>query len=1782
MKNNIFFRIITFCAVLSILLQSSIPFLSAFSRPVAAQDITPTESVSPTSEPTPPREDFAGQAVTITPTAEPTVEPTQIVEPTVALTIEPTPTSSPNLEDSAGQAESITPTATPTAIPSPWTFERVELNKEYVAPQNSGVKLTFTKLPTPSGNIKIEEITLTAEQIKQTGSLSDKAYDITSDMKDGEFNYNLSLPIPENSKGKAVNVKFAEELSKIDAAENVENILTKTNTTVSVKNLNHFTIFIVTKLQPDYATPGGSGVFSAYVGPPAYGYVSPGATATYNGREAGIIKAGINIDTDGHYWDEGLFAFKPTVTINAFAGNPVNYDVQNAAGVNPVWMTIEIDTGIVNDRSDNVTYQFVPTSNPSGWHTVDAAAGSWQKWNNGAGDTTGNPLISLSAIATAHTGLNVARAYLRLGMGDSYNNSGTGTIAWVDKVTFGGQTYDFKIIPACDSSSFDASALGSVNGQGGWTVTGPYDQAVVENIYGYSSFGCKTLRLSDSVTSGSFGDQVFAPPQVNGAGESSATSAGFTLGTRQNHFEAQFDIASAVPTQQTGMHVSISPDRGDGARMSYLRIEDNSGGLDVFFDDVQGTDSSANFVETKVSAGLDRTTPHTIKFVMDFKDGPSNDIVEIWIDGTLAHTGTSWENYYRYDGEASSEQSPRIVKTLLFRESGTATPANSGNGFLFDNVNLSSSIIPPDTTAPAVPTLVSPADGAYVKPSGLILDWTDSTDPSLPVTYVYQSSYSSSVGVNNGLTSPIYNASTGTVSQIDASGSGDATYYWQVKACDSLSNCSDWSGPWAVTVDNIAPTVPLNGMPHNQAINTNNFDFTWDSSTDASSVTYEFQSSLSSTSSGGVLTSGLWHSGVLPTAMIHSSGAPDGKWYWQVRAIDAAGNTSAWSTIWNVTLDTVAPAIPTGLKFQSQDRLTDYACGAYLTSLQVVIPDWNDITGDPSFARYEYTSFHPSGAIGLDESPLTVSELVNSWVPPTDGAYGYAVRSVDTAGNKSAWALSAKILAGSCQIIYDSAAPTKPVFTAPANNLFTNVNAVTLTWSGGDDNGTNSSGIKGYTIRYTFVPLGGGATINWTSGLIVSGNPKTHSGTYGHGQGTYTLYVSTTDNAGNVSPESDALVLSYDATSPSIVLTDDQTDAIVRDADTVTITATFTESDQIDETVPPTISIHSVGIVNDALMTKVSNLVWAYVWDVPSGNDGVHSVTISAKDRAGNVNTSATGKVSYTIDNTSPAVTTKSIFSGWYTTDQTSTFTYTDTNGIASGTPVTCTISTEGTAQTCTVTPNVCDVAGNCNTTLVTSNGADIDKTNPSSTISSPSNSGNNSVIYSNSWNGAVSGAATDATSGVNGVQVSIQKGTTQYFDGSTFVDSAVEILLTATYAEGSWQYTGLTSPDEATYTVKSHAIDNATNVESTYSLTIIFDKTIPQVAISLNPAVADASNGWYKTQPEVALTATDSYFDRIEYQWDSQTGPWITYTAPFKPATEGARVLYYRAHDLADNYSGVGIKNIKWNKTDLKNGPLNVSVSPNPTSEFTSKVKWDAATSDTIGIDRYEVQWKLKNGDKSYTVSVGNGVREYTVDNLLEGIWEVKVTAFDASGNSKSASVDLTVDRTGPSAPTLSVTGTTVGSVSLSWTKISDAVDYIIWYGTAPGTYLYGARVGDIQSYTVQGLGGGSYYFIVRAVDGTGNQSGNSNEVSSGAIVGAPGVGVNTPAQGFNEEVLGTNTLSPTPTLSPTATPTPEAGEVLGSETGTGSKPWWWPWILLLLLPPGWFGYKKWKNRKE
>ena len=116
------------------------------------------------------------------------------------------------------------------------------------------------------------------------------------------------------------------------------------------------------------------------------------------------------------------------MTIDDFAAGAVTYDVETEAGVNPVWMTIEIDTGVVGDRNDNTVYQYVPTSNPAGWHTVDAAAGSWQKWNDNNGDVSGESFNLAQRYCHRQIPVSMWCArYLRLGQGDSYANGGTGT-----------------------------------------------------------------------------------------------------------------------------------------------------------------------------------------------------------------------------------------------------------------------------------------------------------------------------------------------------------------------------------------------------------------------------------------------------------------------------------------------------------------------------------------------------------------------------------------------------------------------------------------------------------------------------------------------------------------------------------------------------------------------------------------------------------------------------------------------------------------------------------------------------------------------------------------------------------------------------------------------------------------------------------------------------------------------------------------------------------------------------------------------------------------------------------------------------------------------------------------------------------------------------------------------------------------------------------------------------------------------------------------------------------
>ena len=81
-------------------------------------------------------------------------------------------------------------------------------------------------------------------------------------------------------------------------------------------------------------------------------------------------------------------------------------------------------------------------------------------------------------------------------------------------------------------------------------------------------------------------------------------------------------------------------------------------------------------------------------------------------------------------------------------------------------------------------------------------------------------------------------------------------------------------------------------------------------------------------------------------------------------------------------------------------------------------------------------------------------------------------------------------------------------------------------------------------------------------------------------------------------------------------------------------------------------------------------------------------------------------------------------------------------------------------------------------------------------------------------------------------------------------------------------------------------------------------------------------------------------------------------------------------------------------------------------------------------------------------------------------------------------------------------------GSAALTWvaptvnsdgTPLTDLAGYVIRYGTTSSSYSNNVRVTDpsLQSYTVQNLASGTYFFAVAAFDASGNTSADSNQVS-------------------------------------------------------------------------------------
>ena len=318
-----------------------------------------------------------------------------------------------------------------------------------------------------------------------------------------------------------------------------------------------------------------------------------------------------------------------------------------------------------------------------------------------------------------------------------------------------------------------------------------------------------------------------------------------------------------------------------------------------------------------------------------------------------------------------------------------------------------------------------------------------------------------------------------------------------------------------------------------------------------------------------------------------------------VSGTDIAGNAYAGTDSITFTIDNTAPTV----------NLTN-------NDIDNIVKQNENITLTAVFNENMATA--PNITIGSLVSNVTMTAVSSTtwtylWTVPAgnNGTVSATVSGTDIAGNA---------YSGTDSITFtiDNTAPTVNLINNDIDNIVKQNDNVTITTTFNEDmigaNITIGSLVSNVTMTAT-------SSTTWTYVWDVPAGSD----------GTVTATVSGTDIAGNAYAGTDSITFTIDNTAPTVNLTNNDIDNIVKQNENITLTAVFNEN----MATAPNITIGS--LVSNVTMTAVSSTTWTYLWTVPAGNNGTVSATVSGTDIAGNAY-SGTDSITFTIDNTAPTV----------------------------------------------------------------------------------------------------------------------------------------------------------------------------------------------------------------------------------------------------------------------------------------------------------------------------------------------------------------------------------------------------------------------------------------------------------------------------------------------------------------------------------------------------------------
>jgi hypothetical protein len=425
-----------------------------------------------------------------------------------------------------------------------------------------------------------------------------------------------------------------------------------------------------------------------------------------------------------------------------------------------------------------------------------------------------------------------------------------------------------------------------------------------------------------------------------------------------------------------------------------------------------------------------------------------------------------------------------------------------------------------------------------------------------------------------------------------------------ITATDAVGNASSASAPFLLTIDSIAPAAP--------SITSVADDFGDTQGTVApAGSTDDTRPSLTGTAENGALVS-IYDNGVLlGTTAANGSGAwsftpsaplDEGNHNFVVTATDAAGNVSAQSAAYAVTIVSGAPDAP-AIQGASDNIGTEQGFVANGGTTNDTQPSLIG-TADPNASVTILRGGVEMATIAADQ--LGIWRYTPS-APLSQGTYSYTARSFNTAGTES-------VLSSPYLITVDTTPPPPPAFVLASDNVGAR-QGILLDDAVTDDAVPIFSGMAEPRSKITIFDNGvivgtaaTGETGNWT----FFPSPALT-------QGTHVFTAIATDAAGNASGASASFTLTIDTAAPAAPVIAPSTGA------------SLSGTAEPDATI--NLDLDGNGTV-DTQVTANGSGVWTYT---PAGllPDGA-TVIVTATDEAGN--TSATR--SLVIDRTPPVAPT--------------------------------------------------------------------------------------------------------------------------------------------------------------------------------------------------------------------------------------------------------------------------------------------------------------------------------------------------------------------------------------------------------------------------------------------------------------------------------------------------------------------------------------------------------------